>query len=64
MAKRLIWFFVFMCVWIPACALADYYFMFEDRAWTMLYGYVSGLIGFGLADFARDMYGLRNENKQ
>lgn len=34
----------FMGVWICFCAIADYVIQFETNSYTMLFGYIAGLI--------------------
>lgn len=40
-------FSIFMVVWIAGCAIADYVFLFEDRAWSMWWGYFVGVAAIG-----------------
>jgi len=48
--KELKNFFWFLLIWIAGCAIADYVFQFESRAFNMAWGYIVGSLGFLIAD--------------
>ncbi len=47
-------FIIFLTIWIAGCAMADYVFLFEDRAWSMFWGYVVAITGLGAADLYKN----------
>jgi len=47
----------FMCIWILGCALADYYFEFNARSWSMAWGYIVAITGKFFAGYCADIWG-------
>lgn len=50
--KKIKGFFVFIFLWICACALADNYLASISNAWMMAYGWLVGSVSFFAAEKA------------